>query len=277
MSKYENHNLDGSELPFIYRENKVYPKKTRFSSSNWHENIEILIIDEGFGAVSVNGDVISVCPGDAVIFNNNCLHSIAAENSELRYRYLIIDRSFCLSNGFDTNKIRFRVKIRDERIMELLNRLCELYQKRDEMSFSTLAIRTTVLELAFVLCSAYTEVGKNGRTNEDSTAEYIKKAIDYISASYKKDFSLDDVAEFVGVSKYYLSRGFHKYTGYPFVSYVNYTRCKMAKKLLADTRISIYEVANRCGFSNKSYFAKSFKRYIGILPGEYRKELTKGY
>ncbi len=275
MSKYENHYLDNSEVPIIYKEQMLYPKRIKFGSSNWHENIEIIIIDEGSGEVSVNGDVISVSAGDVAVFNNNCLHSIAAESGEMRFRYLIIDRSFCLSNGFDTNKIGFKLKIRDERITELMNRLYEVYEKRAQMPFSTLAIRSAALELALILCRDYTDKDEGTRAHGDCTAEYVKKAIDYISASYKKDFSLDEVADFVGVSKYYLSRGFHKYTGYPFVAYVNYTRCKMAQKLLADTKISICEVATRCGFRNKSYFAKSFKRYIGILPGEYRKELTK--
>ena len=274
MSKYENHYLDNSELPFIFKSNTVYPKKTRFGASNWHENIEILIIDEGFGAVYANGDVISVSKDDIVIFNNNCLHSIATEGAELKFRYLIIDRTFCLMNGFDTNKLRFKVKIKDGRINELMDRLYSTYLKRDEIEFSTLAIRSVALDLALLLCRDYTQKEESSTANEDSAAEYVKKAIDYISASYKKDFSLDDVADFVGVSKYYLSRGFHKYTGYPFVSYVNYTRCKMAKKLLSDARMSIYEVALQCGFKNKSYFAKSFKRYVGVLPGEYRRDLA---
>jgi AraC-like DNA-binding protein len=96
-----------------------------------------------------------------------------------------------------------------------------------------------------------------------------------VRASYEKNFSLDDVAAFVGVNKCYLSREFHKYTGYPFVAYVNRTRCKMAQQMLADERISISDVGKRCGFPNRSYFAKCFQRYIGVLPGEYRAQIIK--
>ena len=43
-----------------------------------------------------------------------------------------------------------------------------------------------------------------------------------------------------------------------------------AKALLSEGRLSVLEAASVCGFRSGSYFAKSFLRYVGVLPGEYR-------
>ena len=273
MSRYENHNLQDQELPFIYKE-RAEPPARRLGGSNWHENIEIIYISKGDGVVSINGRLHEVSEGDAVVIDANRLHAIAAGKCGMTHRYLIIDRAFCLLNGFDTNLLSFEAKITDARVSEWMERLYGLYFSAQEDSrWRVLAIRTCVLELMLLLCREYATPMESSERIEH-TATYVKQAIDYIRASYEKNFSLDDVAAFVGVSRYYLSREFHKYTGYSFVAYVNYTRCKMAQMLLADDRLSICEVGRRCGFENRSYFAKCFSRYVGMLPAQYREEIN---
>ena len=201
-------------------------------------------------------------------FNHNHLHAVASGKVRLRYHYLIIDRAFCLLNGLDTSKIEFESRIYDERVGKHIDELIEAYAIPENDPYRPLLIRTVVLRLIYILARDH------GRPEEwvegDRSLSYVKNAIAYIHSSYDKDFSLDDAADFVGINKCYLSREFHKYTGYPFVAYVNRTRCKAASELLKDGRFAISDVAARCGFKNKSYFAKNFKRYIGMLPGEYR-------
>lgn len=45
----------------------------------------------------------------------------------------------------------------------------------------------------------------------------------------------------------------------------------MAKNLLTNRTLSIYRIADMCGFSDEKYFMKLFKRYEGITPTQYRK------
>ena len=268
MSKYEKHNLSMKALPFIFMETVEKRGSLHFAPSNWHENVELLCILDGSGAVSSNGQVIPVLPGDVVVLNHNHLHAVASGEGGIRYQYLIVDRTFCIENGFDTNRIFFEMKICDTRVSRLFEELEDAYKKPDGEPYKTLDIRLIVLSLMRILCRDY---GTEAQSEEsDSGALYVKRAIEYISASYAKDFSLEDVAEFVGISKYYLSREFSKYAGHTFVSYVNYVRCKQAKKLLANEELSISDIATLCGFQSASYFAKSFEKQVGMLPGEYR-------
>ena len=269
MSRYESHNLEDRELPFIYRQREAKPTDGQLGASNWHENIELIYIVSGNGVVSTNGRTIPVSAGDMVAINANHLHTLAAYDTPLVHRYLIVDRSFCISNSLDTSAFLFNTEIEDMDIKKLMNELHSAYDMPKGSPFRTITIRTLVLRIVVLLCTKHSSPVRASEAPEKSLS-YVKQAISYIRASYEKDFSLDDVAAYVGVNKCYLSREFHKYTGYPFVSYVNLTRCKMAQQLLSDERLSVTEVGRRCGFPNRSYFAKCFRRYIGVLPAEYR-------
>ena len=277
MSTYEKHRFENSDLPFIFKGRTEFKRPSSkgteiaFGSSNWHENTEILIVTDGRGAVSDNGHVYRVKAGDVLVFNHNHLHAIAAGEDSITYRYLIVDRGFCIANGFDTSALRFCHLIDDGEVRDALEEVRLGYALPEDSPYRELRIRCTVLSLMLLLCEKYSSAEQDTRT--ERTSAHIKQAIDYISAHYAEDISLDDMAEFVGVSRCYLSREFHKYTGYSFVSYVNRTRCRAACSLLADERLTISEVGRLSGFSNKSYFAKIFKRYNGTLPMEYRASL----
>ncbi len=274
VSQYENHHLENSSLPFIYNLGSVRPTKFMLGPSNWHENIEIIHITKGEGLISVNGQPISVRDGDIVVIGTNQLHAVAGGDERMYYRYLIVDRSFCLANGFDSNRIAFQPKISDNQLVALMEKLYLAYEMSDDAEYKTLTIRTVVLQLLLLLCNNHSRPSEHNAHYQRGAA-YTKKAIDYISAACDKNFSLDDVAAFVGISKCYLSREFHRYTGYPFVAYVNRIRCKKAQQMLSDDRLEINEIGRCCGFENASYFARIFRRYVGMSPVEYRTKISK--
>ena len=269
MNYYENHNLEKNAIPFITRELCVAHEGNGFGASNWHENIEIIYILNGEGMVFNDGESIEVCKGDIVVINSNRLHTLMTKGGKMFYRYLIVDRSFCLENSIDTNSITFDTKIFDAQIQNLMDELAMLYSD-DKIQYRTPSIRSTVLQILLILLKKYSTPHHKG-ISPDRKLNCIKQAIEYICASFDKDLSLDEVSNFVGMNKCYFSREFHKYTGCSFVEYVNRTRCKVAQQLLREGKMNIREVGKVAGFQNKSYFAKTFKRYVGVLPGEYRR------
>ena len=58
-------------------------------------------------------------------------------------------------------------------------------------------------------------------------------------------------------------------------NYLNYTRCSYARKLLASGRYNVSESAEHSGFSNLSYFAKTYKKYMGELPSQVERKPKK--
>ena len=270
MNYYENHNLENKSLPFISRELCVAHVGYGFGKSNWHENVEIIFILSGEGSVFNDGENIDVREDDIIVINSNRLHTLMTKGGKMFYRYLIVDRSFCLENGFDTSSITFDTKISDSEIKNLMRELALLYSEDGNVQYRTPLIRCTVLKIMLILLQKHSIPHLKGAAPERKS-NCIKRAIEYICASFDKDLSLDEVSNFVGMNKCYFSREFHKYTGCSFVEYVNRTRCKVAQQLLKEGKMNVCEIGKIVGFPNKSYFAKTFKRYVGMLPGEYRK------
>lgn len=106
---------------------------------------------------------------------------------------------------------------------------------------------------------------------DSSVPAYILDVVEWIRTHYDQPLSVAYIAEQFGYHPTYLTNIFKKYTGYPILTYINRIRISVSKNLLANRTLSIYEVANMCGFSDEKYFMKLFKRYEGITPTQYRK------
>lgn len=98
----------------------------------------------------------------------------------------------------------------------------------------------------------------------------LKRAIDYINANYhNEDLMLKDVAGYAFVSSSYLSIILKKEMGITFIEYLTKVRMEHAKKLLDETQMKQYEIAEACGYSNPTYFSSIFKRVYGVSPSGY--------
>ena len=81
---------------------------------------------------------------------------------------------------------------------------------------------------------------------------------------------LATLANEVGCAPEYLSRLFRKTYGVSPTEYVLRRRTERARQLLATTRHSIADIAQRLGFFDASHFARHFRHFAGISPGEFR-------
>lgn len=105
----------------------------------------------------------------------------------------------------------------------------------------------------------------------------IHKAMEYIQHNYNKDLTLEAVALQADLNSAYFSSYFKKYTGTSFINYLTELRIKKAKEMLKDESRKIGEVAALLGFNDTRYFAKIFKKYVGVTPSEYRNITAKLY
>lgn len=86
-----------------------------------------------------------------------------------------------------------------------------------------------------------------------------------------RDFSINIVADKLGLSAAYLGRLFKKNMGMTFIEYVLSIRMNEARKLLAETDLPINELVYAVGFNDVPYFYKVFKKVNGCTPAVYRK------
>lgn len=99
----------------------------------------------------------------------------------------------------------------------------------------------------------------------------VEQVIRIVQAAMPGEITLKEAAEKVHLNACYLSQLFKQKTGQNFIDYVTGLRMKEAEKLLSHTHLRIYEIAERLGFSDISYFSNMFKKYCGQSPSEFRK------
>ncbi len=265
MNVYEMHVMKNPALPFI-----LHPSNHR-CYINWHENMEILFFYRGEGILTCDEEHLPVKAGDIAVIAANRLHAVEC-TADLKYRCLIIDRSFCVDNQLDTDGIDFDLLFTDEYIFRLGMELFELYTMKEDAPFRIPSIRIAVLKILLTLCKEHSHPLQQKEVTDHSIL-YIKQAIGYLRTHCHEELSLSDVADFVGLSKFYFAHEFKRITGFSFVSYLNIIRCEKAKTMLADPRNSISDISFACGFSSQSYFTRIFRSCTGKTPREFRTRL----
>ena len=117
----------------------------------------------------------------------------------------------------------------------------------------------------------YFEDAKNSQP-ENSTIFMIK---DYISRNYMNDtLSVKDISSHVYLSASYVCTFFKSETGQTLNQYLTEYRMEKAKQLLSDPRYKISEISSKVGYTDGNYFGKSFKKYSGFSPSEYREKMS---
>lgn len=105
-----------------------------------------------------------------------------------------------------------------------------------------------------------------------SNNEEIRKALTYIQKNLSRPITLEEVANHVYLSQYYFSKLFKKEMNINFVTYVNQRRIEEAKKLLVESSLSIETISRNLGFSQPSYFIKTFRSMTSSTPANYRRD-----
>lgn len=105
---------------------------------------------------------------------------------------------------------------------------------------------------------------------EVKTYPIIEKITDYIKENLTEEFSVNLLADHIGISVYYLCHLFKTVTGTTIIEYRNELRLTKAKLMLINTEKNISEIAISVGYGSAPYFSKIFQKHEKISPTEYR-------
>ncbi|MEC1714872.1 response regulator [Schinkia azotoformans] len=100
----------------------------------------------------------------------------------------------------------------------------------------------------------------------------IQSVLNYIEKNFQKGVTLEEAAEFVHLSPFYLSKLFKKELKINFVNYVTERKIQKAKDLLESTDMPVLNIALELNYQEANYFSKVFKKIVGVTPTDYRKE-----
>lgn len=101
------------------------------------------------------------------------------------------------------------------------------------------------------------------------------RVIEYITANYQQPLLLQNTADALGISASHLSHLMSQQLGIGFRQYINTMRVNHAKTLIAETRMSMADIATQCGYTTQRSFNRAFLEVCGVTPGAYRAERVK--
>ncbi len=99
-----------------------------------------------------------------------------------------------------------------------------------------------------------------------------RRVIEFLQARICDEPTLSQIAEQVGLSAFHFARAFKISTGVSPYRYLIQLRIIKARWLLENSDFPISEISARVGYDDPSYFARLFRREVGVTPAAYRRE-----
>ena len=233
-----------------------------------HNHTELFFIVSGKGQFLIQDQVFPVDVNNLVIINPNVPHTEASLNAQpLEYIVLGIDGielatkensngEFCILDHFESVDISscLRNILRE---MELKNTgymdVCQAY-----------------MEILIIRLMRNTDLAVQTQPQVISGNSQCAAVRRYIDLHFKEPLTLEQLSEEAHINKYYLSHAFKREYGVSPINYMISRRIDESKYLLAETDLSMSQIAQLLGFSSLSYFSQVFRKIHGSSPMEFR-------
>lgn len=250
-------------------------------SIHWHEEIEITYVVSGRIKHQLNGRRVTIEAGEAIYINSKQLHLIESDNQDCELYCLIFHPTLLSASNFISQKYiqpivenenldYFFLKESDDHHKVVLDAIVKIHQLQEDSAYE-LKTMQTLCELWTVLYEVLPKVKLNEvATNED--LHKVQRMLACIHKDYSKDLTLEDICQEGDVGKTKGTKLFDQYLHMTPIDYLINYRLEIASKLLANTSDSVTDIALTTGFSDSSYFARSFRKRVGCSPLAYRRE-----
>lgn len=257
-----------------------------FITAHWHNEIEIVLVRSGEFNLQVNSNFYTCKKDDIVIINSGELHYFSInKNGFSTWNTLVFDISQLNTTILDSCSVNFITPIinKDFEIpviiskkSEINNNLRNILLKIIQVYYSKyygfeLEIKSLMFNF-FAQLFRYNLIQKKENTTllKELKIEKIKEVLQYIEKNYNGDITINTLAKICHYNESHFMRFFKKHTGNTCTQFIKNYRLEKAANLLTNTNLSITEVALEVGFSNISYFIRSFKNKYKITPKEFK-------
>lgn len=248
-----------------------------------HPFSELFYVVHGSGTFLTEGMEFSVCKNDMVIINPYVQHTEKSlYTSPLEYIVLGIDGlafSFeKIASVQDSVMVQtasgdvYKYNTQNSYVYAYLNIMLEEITKREE---NYEAVCQNLLEV-ILLCMLRNDNLSIVHSSNVLLSRECAQIKNYLDANYAENITLDTLASFSHMNKYYMAHAFTRYVGVSPITYLLQKRIEEGKSLLGSTSHSISQISTILGFSSQSYFSQAFKKATGRTPVQYRNECKRG-
>lgn len=273
---FSEDNLSFKKSPIlIYAGHACNEANLHFSKHKHDEFSELLYISDGEGEFIIEDKVYTAKKGDILIFNKGVFHEeFSNPNNPLNMYYCAIGNQ-SISGIAEGCLIPSEVEplIHSQHHSSKMEYIIsEIFNQCANQINGYLDICQNLIS-ALVIMTLQIIIEQNKLFVADKAKSLGTKIKDYIDCNYKKDISLNEIAQSLFVSKHYLSHIFKNEIGYSPINYLINKRIEEAKKHLLNTNKSIQEISQLVGYENVNHFNILFKRVTGLTAGKYKESI----
>ncbi|HKM97435.1 MAG TPA: AraC family transcriptional regulator [Buttiauxella sp.] len=247
---------------------------------HWHQCVEFLYISKGYGIVVVDNQHYTARPGRLFIFPPFRLHKVHVEaNDKNQYHRttMHIEHSSVISTlqAFPRQQAQFSALAASDvpaqiydlsEQAEFMEVILGEFDKLDPMAHSTAS------DVAFMVMQIMAFLPAQPQVFMPQEQTVASRIMQWVENNYRGKFSLDELAQSVGLSRSYTSRIFRQQTGGSIHEYLLTRRIKKSCDLLRTSPLSIDAIALEVGFIEATYFITCFKKMMNQTPLQYRKQ-----
>lgn len=259
---------------------------THSGEDHCHDYMELTYIMSGKARYYVDGGIHTLQAGDILIGNPEVIHRFELEEGEEPPVEVYIGvsnfhfqemppQSIQLPDGSHILRCRAQLKQDMNQLVHMM--LAETQVQQSGQYFMIKAYLVQMLLLIVRQISGEKKQEKSGYVFESRSKAYVvKRIIAYMNENYASHISLDQIAKNMYLSSVYISKIFKEETGESPIKYLIQIRMEKAREILEDEDCgSIRDVSMAVGYEDVYYFSKLFKKYYGMAPAYYKRQLHK--
>lgn len=248
---------------------------------HWHMECELISVLRGVFTLSIDGSVHELRPGSFAFVPGETIHGGVPCGFDSVYECIVLDLDyFCqalyIEQGVFATELNHGANIvrhftREDAAGQLIEQLFMEGRGRSAGH----EFLTAGLILGFVgavIRGGFYGVPSEKQHKSAQQAKQIKRALTRIRKDFRLPLTLDELSAEATMAPNYFCRVFRDIVGRPPIDYLNYYRVERAAELIYTTNDILTDIALRCGFNDSCYFSRSFRKYKGMSPSEYRKQ-----
>ena len=251
-----------------------------------HDFAELIIITRGGGMHWIDGISYEVAAGDIFLIQDNTEHYFQERHDLEMYNIMFDDkylaehlRSLRSLSGFNAFFLFEPIFRRRHAFMsklhlapELMNSLRKnlngmLAEERSGLPGSDLMMLSKVLEIFVLIAREYSR----SSNSKAQTLYRLGEVISRMENQYSENWTVARLSRIAAMAPSTFLGVFKEAMGTSPIEYLLNLRITKAAGLLVNSRKSITEIAQDCGFKDSNYFSRQFRNYYNCSPREYRK------
>lgn len=262
----------------------------------WHcnEGIEIGFVSAGRLPFGIGQKSLTVGPGELTITRPWQRHRVGDPNvPACHYSWVILDVGMRRPNqAWQWPKWLLFPKSGLERLTETLRqnedpvwhgdqRIGDCFSRLDEIvargvgETNLVRLKIVINELVVLLAELLESRNPKLDASLSGSERTVHLFLESLTRRLDEPWTLDSMADACGLGRSQFSTLCRKITNLSPITYLGELRLEgAAALLLADSRMSVTEIAFRCGFQSSQYFAKVFRGRHGLTPSEHRRSVV---